>query len=180
MRQNLLHAAFPDDDHAPAEAAELLAGTLVACDVARELRLPKFAARLRRRRAGTALVPMPEAAVHENHRPVFPQHDVGRSRQRPVARIRFSGPVSLLRTRDILRERTSAEILSIFRSPSRSQLTTSIQEVLNFSCSNTLSRSKRGGHLIRSFRRLSGTFVLTVNCAPCGCHVNLFTSVPLA
>ena len=51
MRQNLLHAAFPNDDHAPAEAAELLAGTLVALDVARELRLPKFAARLRRRSA---------------------------------------------------------------------------------------------------------------------------------
>lgn len=70
----MLELAFPDDGHAPAEAAEMLA---VVRDVPRELVRPEFPVAFWGGGVLAALVPVPEAAMDEDHGAVLGQYDVG-------------------------------------------------------------------------------------------------------
>ena len=71
-----LRLAFPDHQHLPAQAAQVPAIAPVPFDVAIQLFVPVFDVALRPRRTFTALMAVPEAAVHEYNLLVFGQHDV--------------------------------------------------------------------------------------------------------
>jgi hypothetical protein len=73
--------AFPDDEGAPAGVAKLAEDAAVAGDVALELIPPEGLAGCRDTGQGTAMVPMPEAAMDQDDRPIAGQDDVGRTGQ---------------------------------------------------------------------------------------------------
>ena len=91
--RNVLHLplrpqrALPDDADAPAGGKQRCPVLSVALDVARELRLPVLAVARRPRRSRTALVPMPEAAVHETDCPEAWEHHVRPARKRGVVEL---------------------------------------------------------------------------------------------
>mgnify|MGYP001099814085 CR=1 FL=1 len=68
--------AFPDDGHAPAQAAEAADVPAVVRNVPGELLRPELPVALGGGCNLATLVPVPEAAVDENDGPVFGQDDV--------------------------------------------------------------------------------------------------------
>ena len=73
----MLELAFPDDQDLPAHAAQPADMLPVVRHVPRKFVRPELPVALRGGGALAALVPVPEAAMHEHHRPVPRQHDVG-------------------------------------------------------------------------------------------------------
>lgn len=67
---------FPNNQHAPAQATALGKVGGIADHVAVNLGAPEFAVALRAARS-TAVVAVPEAAVHKNQRVPTPQYNVG-------------------------------------------------------------------------------------------------------
>ena len=76
--------AFPDRDDRPCERVETLGVELVPGDVPRYLRPPEIDMGLGHDIFGAPPVPMPEAPVDEDDRPVLRQHQIRRPRQPPV------------------------------------------------------------------------------------------------
>lgn len=81
VNDGLAEFAFPDCDCTPADGFKALdideVPFLIPCD----LILPEFSPRFRYDKFAAALVPMPEAAVHEDAGTVFGHHDVRRPGQ---------------------------------------------------------------------------------------------------
>ena len=73
--------ALPHRDHRPAEPTKGRGSPPISFDVAIKLVLPEAEARRRRRRETTALMTVPEAAVHEDHRGESGQHEIRPTRQ---------------------------------------------------------------------------------------------------
>ena len=73
-----LQLAFPYREHVPAHAEQFCLVPLVALLVCFDFVGPVFDAAVRDMAVS---MPVPEAAMHKNHKPVFAQHDVRRSRQ---------------------------------------------------------------------------------------------------
>jgi len=69
--------ALPNDDSAPTKLSKLAVDSSVADHVLTKLFLPKLNPRLRRVSELASPVPVPEAAVDEDHGFVLRQHDVG-------------------------------------------------------------------------------------------------------
>ena len=67
---------FPDDGHPPAEREKLFPVLAIAGNVALELRKPIIAVGGGSRRVPASGMPVPEATVHEAHRPVPPEDQV--------------------------------------------------------------------------------------------------------
>ena len=75
------HFAFPCDQHGPAEGLGLGYHPLVSTDITREFILPEIYVGFRGVGNFAACMPMPEATMHEDDRPVTRQYDVRLARQ---------------------------------------------------------------------------------------------------
>lgn len=75
----MLHGTFPNDSHAPAKCTEYCCMAPVALDVSLKFFSPELFIGLGCGCVAAPLVSMPEAAVHEYHRPVFSERKVGGS-----------------------------------------------------------------------------------------------------
>lgn len=73
----MFEVAFPEGDDAPAHAAELGLGLLVALAVAVDLGLPELGAGAGHLEMLAFGMAVPEAAVYEDHGLVFGEDDVG-------------------------------------------------------------------------------------------------------
>lgn len=107
-RKQRVYFTLPNDNDAPAQRRQSLLVAHVALRVPAQFLFPKFAPMLRNRRLRTILVPMPETSVHENHRPILLQHNVGRSRKRPVTQPKPKPRRMKQRTHTPLRPRVAA------------------------------------------------------------------------
>ena len=76
-----MNFAFPEYDHVPASGLKSSVFLFIPCNVPLELGLPELHIGLRHSRDFAALVAMPEAAVHEDDRVPFGEHDVGMAGQ---------------------------------------------------------------------------------------------------
>ena len=74
--------ALPDGDHSPTRNLKLPFRSLIACDVTLELALPEFRTGLGDVRQ-PAVVPVPEAAVHEKGNAPAPKDDIRLPRKVP-------------------------------------------------------------------------------------------------
>jgi hypothetical protein len=72
----ILCLAFPDHDHTPTQTPQNGLIPSITFDVALQLHRPKFAIRGRKGSLRAALVPVPEASMDENHRPVARKNKV--------------------------------------------------------------------------------------------------------
>lgn len=79
-------SAFPDGDDMPAAIADFVFMTKIAGAVSFDLRLPPFGPALGNSEVRTVFMPVPEAAVNEDHRAVFRQHQIRATGKQAVER----------------------------------------------------------------------------------------------
>lgn len=75
--------AFPNNKDPPSKLLQLPHHSCVTLDIRLEFFPPERHPRFRRGRERAGFVPMPKAAMNENHRAVSRKNDVRRSRQLP-------------------------------------------------------------------------------------------------
>ena len=68
----------------PAHGSQFMLHPFISRPVALNFSMPERHVRLRHHEIPAALMPMPEAAVHEDHRAILAKHDVGPARQPTV------------------------------------------------------------------------------------------------
>ena len=74
----MFQGTFPDNSDAPAELGKHLYVTRVPADICLKFFYPEIAVGLGRRCIPAPFMPVLEAAVNEDHSPVFWEHEVGR------------------------------------------------------------------------------------------------------
>jgi hypothetical protein len=79
---------FPNRRDTPAVAGQLGAHSAVPRDIGGEFRLPEFGPRRGGRGIATSVMPMPEAAMHEDHRPELREQEI-----RPTADLLCMQPI---------------------------------------------------------------------------------------
>lgn len=77
----LLQSTFPYNRHTPAESTEHLGMAPVALDISLEFLHPEIFIGPRDGGETTAVMPVPETAMDEHHRPVFGKYKIGRAGQ---------------------------------------------------------------------------------------------------
>jgi hypothetical protein len=80
-KRGLLGLTLPNHDHPPAELAQIPGMNNIPRSISLQLRQPPLASVRWRRTIPAALVPMPKASVHKNHRLVFSQNNIRPTRQ---------------------------------------------------------------------------------------------------
>ena len=104
--------AFPYRNAMPPHACQFLLHPLVPLLVAYYLCMPVLGSRLRHHEQPAPLMPMPEAPVHKDARPVFPQHYVRFPRQSRMVK-----PISKATTpQEFPHQHFRLRILSLYRS----------------------------------------------------------------
>ncbi len=78
----VLQGAFPDNSNTPSKIGKHLHMPRVPSDIPLELLAPEFAVGLRHRGIPASVMPVPKAAMHKYHCPVFGEHYVRNTRQR--------------------------------------------------------------------------------------------------
>ncbi len=76
-RSRILELALPVNEHAPAAIFELADVACIAIHGRQSFRLPEFGIRFRHNRTVLAVMGMPIAAMHQNHRLVLRKDEIG-------------------------------------------------------------------------------------------------------